>query len=182
VHASDFDLSIDSSFELLNYLDTIAHNPFEKVEFTGVDVTATVEDTVQEYLITDVLVCVQGDCSDSEEITAFPGDTLDLSITLTPSDGSETELVEMSLTIPQRMRFGGEIEITGGSGDCFEDCGPSSEAESFTELLRSLRQVPKNNVLNATLLSFSGRVRDQQQAVFDRVVSGSVFVFVDLRG
>lgn len=183
VHTSDFDISIESSFELLMYLDSIANNPFERVEFTSVQATASLEETVQEYSLTEVLVCRGGVCRDTDQISAFPGQTIDLLATLTPSDGSEPELVELSVTIPPRMRFGGEIEVAGGSGDCFEgECGPAQEPDSLSELLRSLRRAPTNNTLTASLRSFSGRVRDKESAVFDRVVRGSEFIFVDLGG
>jgi hypothetical protein len=183
LHTSDFDLSIESSFELLLALDAIANNPFEKVHFTSVQVIATVEETVLEYRLSNLLVCRHGRCRDTNQISAFPGETIDLVATLTPSDGSEPELAELSVTIPRSMRFGAELEVTGGGGECFEgECGGAEEADSFDGLLRSLRRVPKNNVLTATLRSFSGRVRDQEQAVFDQVVHGSEFVFVDLGG
>jgi hypothetical protein len=183
LYTSDFDISFESIFELENALFEIANNPFERVEFTGLQATGSVEDTVQEYTLTDVLVCVEGRCRDRRVISAFPGETIDLLATLTPSDGSEPELVELALKIPRGMRFGGEIEITGGAGDCFEgECGPSGEVDSFGELLRSLRRAPTNNVLTASLRSFSGRVRDNDEAVLDRVVRGSEFISVDLSG
>ena len=180
---SDFDISFESILELENALFEIANNPFEKVEFTGVQATASVEDTVREYTLTDVLVCAAGRCRDRRMVSASPGETIDLLATLTPSDGSEPELVELALRIPRGMRFGGEIEITGGAGDCFEgECGPAGEPDSFGELLRSLRRAPTNNVLTASLRSFSGRVRDKDEAVLDRVVRGSEFISVDLGG
>jgi hypothetical protein len=183
VHTSDFDISIESSFELLNYLDTIANKPFERVQFTSVVAAATLDETVQEYSLTRVQVCRGGVCRDRHQISAFPGQTIDLLATLTPNDGSEPELAELSLTIPAGMRFGGEIEVTGGAGDCFEgECGPTGEPESFSELLRQLRRAPTNDTLTATLRSFSGRVRDKDSVDFDRVVRGSAFVLVDLGG
>ena len=181
VHTSDFDISIDSSFELLMYLDTIANNPFERVQFTSVEAAATLEETVREYTLTRLQVCRGGVCRDRDQISAFPGQTINLLATLTPNDGSELELADLSLTIPAGMRFGGEIEITGGTGDCFE-CVSTKEPESFDALLRQLRRAPTNDTLTATLRSFSGRVRDKDSVDFDRVVRGSAFVLVDLGG
>lgn len=188
MHTSEFDVSIDSAFELLLHLDVIANNPFERVHFTGVQATASVQDTVQEYNLTGLLVCVRGRCRDVGEVTAFPGATIGLIATLTPSDGSEAEVVELSVTIPPRARFGVEIEVAGGgeSGGCIpgeEECELGANVDSFPALLRALRRQPTNNVLVAKLRSVvNGRVRDREDAVFDKVVHGSRFVFVNLGG
>ncbi len=176
--ASDFDLSIDSSFEMLIALDSIANNPFERVHFTGVQVTASVQDTVEDYVLTDLLVCSRAGCFDDEEVFARRGDTLDLIATLTPSDGSEAELVELSVTLPARGRFL-ELEVSGGGDTCFEgECDGVGEVDSFPQLLRALRRQPTGNVLTAKLRSGNGRVRDRDAAVLDRVVHGFAFAFV----
>jgi hypothetical protein len=183
VYASDFDISFESSFEVANFLATIDSNPFEKVKFTSTRISASLEETVHEYRLTDLRVCRGGVCRDTEEVTASPGQTIRLRATLTPNDGSEPELVDLEVTVPSGMRFGGEIEVTGGGGECFEgDCGSAGQAESFEDLLRSLRGTPTNNTLTASLRSLSGRVRDKDTASFDRVVRGSEFVFVNIRG
>jgi hypothetical protein len=182
LYTSDFDLSIESSIELLSALDSIAFNPFEKVHFTSVEATASVQEEVDDYELTDVKVCRNGVCRTKEEISAFPGQTIALQATLTPNDGSEAQLVDLSVTIPPGMRFGAEIEVTGGSGDCFEgECGASGDVESFNDLLWSLRRQPANNVLTATLRSgLSGKTRDKDNFVADKVVHGSRFIFVNL--
>jgi hypothetical protein len=186
MYTSDFDLSIESSLELVNALDLIANNPFEKVHFTSVQATASVQETVDEYALTDVKVCRFGVCRTKDEISAFPGETIHLLATLTPSDGTDPQEVELSLTIPPRMRFAAEIEVTGGAGDCFEgECGPGAGAdvESFDDLLWSLRRQPTNNVLTATLRSgLTGRARDKDNVSFEKVVRGSRFIFVNLGG
>jgi hypothetical protein len=184
MYASDFDLSIESSFELLNNLYLIADNPFERVEFTGVQANATVQEDVQAYTLTGLLACVEGFCTDEEEISAVPGATIDLLATLTPSDGSEPLIEELSVTVPPRMRFAAEIEVTGGAGECFEgECELEGDVDSFNDLLWALRRQPANNVLTAKLRSaLTGRTRDRESTVLEQVVRGSAFIFVDLGG
>jgi hypothetical protein len=185
VHTSDFDLSIESSLELVNALDLLANNPFEKVHFTSVQATASVQEEVDDYELTDVKVCRFGVCRTKEEISAFPGETIHLLATLTPSDGSEPQEVELSVTIPPRMRFA-EIEVTGGAGgDCFEgECGGGAElsdVDSLDDLLWALRRQPRNDVLTATLRSgVTGKARDKDSVSFEKVVRGSWFIFVNV--
>ena len=184
MYTSDFDLSIESSLELVNALDLLANNPFEKVHFTSVQATASVQETVDEYELTDVKVCRNGVCRTRDEISSFPGETIDLLATLTPSDGSEPQEVELSLTIPPGMRFAAEIQVTGGAGECFEgECGLEGDVESLDDLLWALRRQPANNVLTATLRSgVTGRTRDKDNVSFEKVVKGEQFIFVNLGG
>jgi hypothetical protein len=185
VYTSDFDLSIESSLELVNALDQIVNNPFEEVHVTSVQATASVEETVDDYELTDVKVCRRGVCRTKDEISAFPGETIHLLATLTPSDGTEPQEVELSLTIPRGMRFAAEIQVTGGAGDCFEEeCGgTATDVDSFDDLLWSLRRQPANNVLTATLSSaVTGKARDKDNFSFEKVVHGSQFIFVNLGG
>ena len=76
LYTSDFDLSIESSLELVNALDQIVNNPFEEVHVTSVQATASVEETVDDYELTDVKVCRRGICRTKDEISAFPGETI----------------------------------------------------------------------------------------------------------
>jgi SpoIVB peptidase S55 len=183
---SEYDLSIDSTLELWSYLNILKYNPFERIKFTGVEATASVEDTVDEYTLTRVLVCRRGVCRNTDQVSASPGQTIALRAVLTTSDGSATETVDFMLTVPSSARRGGIIEVAGAP-DYFdyclfdEECGTGANVESFDQLLRRLRHQRVNNVLTAQLrLGYRFAVKDWQREVEDRVVRGSKRICVSL--
>jgi hypothetical protein len=187
LYTSQYDLSIESTLELLSEMETIKYNGFEKVRFTGVNATASVRDVVDEYTVTALLVCRSGVCRDVDKIAAYPGQTIHLRAVLTPSDGTEDELADFSLTVPSNARNGGIIGVAGAPeyfDFCFfEECGEEvgSNVDSFDELLRSLRRQKTNNVLTATLRTGPRlRISDRENAVFDRVVRGEDRICVSL--
>jgi hypothetical protein len=102
VYASDFDISFESSFEVANFLATIDSNPFEKVKFTSTRISASLEETVHEYRLTNLHVCQRGVCRDTGEVNASPGQTIRLRATLTPNDGRSAN----SSTSRSRSRAG----------------------------------------------------------------------------
>jgi hypothetical protein len=185
LYTSPWDISIESSLELWSYLDIIQHNSFERVKFTGVEATASLEDTVNEYTLTSVLVCRRGVCRDVDHISAYPGQTIQLQAVLTPSDGSEVQTVDFALTVPSTARRGGIIDIEGAP-DYFDyclfgGCGDESKADSFDELLDTLRHQRVNNLLSARLkLGYRLAVRDWQREFLDQVVRGSKRICVSL--
>lgn len=185
MYMSEFDLSIESSFELLDELETIAFNPFEKVKFTGVDATASVEDVPKSYELTSLLVCRRGICEQTDALRARPGQTIKLRATLTPSDESEPETVDLAFTIPDNARAGALIEVgaPGPPDFCFAPDECSKVVGSFSQLLRVFRRHQSNNVLLGTLRSGRrGGVKQREATVLDRVVLGNKHVTVFLPG
>lgn len=184
-YTSDFDLSIDSSIELLDELYTFTFNPFDKVKFTGVEATASVEDVPKSYELTSLLVCRRGICEETSRIRAERGQTINLRAILTPSDGSEPETVDLSFTIPPRMHAGGLIQVgaPGLPSFCFAPDECSKVVESFEQLVRVYRRHPSNNVLTGTLRGgYRGGVKQRTATVFDQVIVGSKWVSVFLPG
>jgi hypothetical protein len=185
MYASDFDLSIDSSTDVFSDLETLASNPFEKVKFTGVDATASVEDTVNRYELTDLLVCRRGICQHDNTLFARRGQTIRLKAILTPSDGSDAEEVDFAFTIPRRAKAGALIEVGAANFPpfCFAPERCPTVVNSFSGLLRVLRRQATNNLLRGTLRAgFAGRVKQRQNEYFDRVVVGSEFITIFLPG
>lgn len=185
-YVSDFDLSFESSFELLDELDLISFYPFEKVAFTGVEATANVEDTVRSYELVDVLVCRAGSCQHEDVVFSRPGKTLSLRAVLRPSDGTEDELVNFQLTIPRRARAGGLIAV-GGPNGCI-GAGEEGACEvkipgTFPALVKFLRRQQMNNVLTARLrVGPHAMVRDREDFPLDQVVRGSIGIPVFFPG
>jgi hypothetical protein len=186
LYTSEYDLSIESAIEMWIDLDLMQYNPFEKIHFTGVQATASVQDTVNEYTISALRVCRRGVCEETDRIPARPGQTIHLQAVLTPSDGSEDELVDLSLTVPSDARFGGLVTVEGapeGLEFClYDECG-ASNVDSFDKLLKSLKRQRANNVLMAKLRTGSRlKIQDKESAVFDRVVRGRQVICLSIGG
>jgi hypothetical protein len=182
MYISDFDISGDSVFDFLGDLETLSFNPLEKVTFTGVDVTGTIEDTVKTYDLTALLVCRQGICIDTDTTFAKRGQTVRVKAVLTPSDGSAVKKIPFTFTVPRHARAGGLIEIGPASTPrfCFAPQRCRNAISSFDGLLRFLRKQPSNNTLRGTFRSGDfGRLSAQDDELLDRVVFGrkSVTVF-----
>ena len=93
MYVSESDLSFDSAFEIYGELLAIANFPNEKIEFTGVDATINLEETVHDYELEKLLWCHGGTCEKVRSIRAFPGDRLKFRAILKPSDGSPNQKV-----------------------------------------------------------------------------------------
>ena len=182
MYISDFDISGDSVFDFLGDLETLSFNPLEKVTFTGVDVTGTIEDTVKTYDLTALLVCRQGICIDTDTTFAKRGQIVRVKAVLTPSDGSAVKKIPFMFTVPRHARAGGLIEIGPARTPrfCFAPQRCRNAISSFDGLLRFIRKQPSNNTLRGTFRSGDfGRLSAQDDELLDRVVFGrkSVTVF-----
>lgn len=182
VYASDYDISIESAYELYNQLYFLYYNDFEEIEFTGVDVTGTVDDEVRQYRIKKVLVSKNGKSfRDVRSIRVRPGAALDLKVKLLRYDRDVKRIVEMSLTVPKDARRNGYIEISGGSSGeefyCFyeDECGGSKKANTFEDLIDALENSPKNNELRARL-RIGRRNADSDYEILNRVVGGHDYI------
>jgi hypothetical protein len=175
MYVSEFDLSFESAFEILGELETIANYPNEKVEFTSLEATINLEETVRQYELLKVLSCRHGSCDRVNRIRANPGATLKFRAILKPSDGSPNQKVNFQLTIPPSARGGAAVTVGGGSGcNPFFGTGCSfNTPDTFDDLLASFEGQP-NNVLVAQLLTGRrGKVSDEVDTVKDQVISGS---------
>ena len=188
--ASHWDISEQSVEELASFLYILFANRFEEIEFTGVHVSAAVEEEIKEFRISRVLVATgRGRYRPVKRVRAVPGSVVRLLVSLAADESPRARTVKMRLRIPRRAGRGGMIEITGGrfGGDelfclfepeeCGEEFGP--RVKSFDQLLRLLRTQPRNNVLVAALrMGPRGRVVARDRESLDRVVRGYRYVDV----
>lgn len=179
-YASDFDISIDSTFEFFSHLSQLLDNEFEDVEFTSVEVNPTVDDEIRRLKIDRVLVSVNGGAyRQSKRVEVTPSDRIGLRIVMREGEEGTERTAEMLLKLPRALPKRGVIEVTGGvrggNFDCLfipEECvGSEGEVQSFDGLLASLQDSPTNDQLNATL-EFGGFVSDQEITQLDQVVGG----------
>ena len=182
VYASEFDITFESAFEILGNLHTLLGNDFEEVEFTGVDIDATMKEDVELYRIHDVLVSLNdGDYLERRRLRARPGDTIGMQVILVNFEETEERIVELAITLPPKTRGEKIIEVTGGGAgggneECFffgENCESDEEVDSLPALIEALENSPHNNELLARLRGGRrSKVTAQDGEVLEQVVSG----------
>jgi hypothetical protein len=178
---SDFDISFESLFELEGQLFTLFNNDFEEIEFTGVDVAATIHEEVRQYTIADVLVARNnGAFRDSKRLNVRSGDTVRLRVELEPYDGTATKTVDLAVKVPKKLSgrqilqvrganlFGGELFCFFES-DCADEYG--NKIEDFDDLVEALENQSKNNQVRALILG-RRKIVARDAAEMDLVVLG----------
>lgn len=194
LYSSESDITFESILELDEYLFRLSSTDLEDVEFTSVDITASVTSDVNRYDLRTLESRVGGGIyKQTKVLKVKPGQRVHLRATLEPSDGSPDVTVELSLKLPENLGGVGEIGVSGGGSGglfCFEDgcnyegSGPgNAEALTFDDLLDQLATASTNNELTATLRSGRRlRVTAESSAVLDRVISGSKRLRLKVKG
>ena len=186
LYSSRFDISIESSVEVLNQLSRLLNNRFTEIDFTSVELDATVEEGRSGYRIAKVLHKTRGGFKGGRIARVRPGSTLKLRVMLDGIGGSPNRTVSLKVNVPRNFRSG-FMEIQGGSSGgsfaCFEEFGPCSsrtgKVDSFEDLIETLEKAPKGNDLSATLSIPRSKKQRTDTARLDGVVSG--FRFLSLR-
>jgi hypothetical protein len=122
-----------------------------------------------------------GDYLERRRLKARPGDIIGMQVILTDFEETEERVVELAITLPDKIRGESLIEITGGSAggageECFffgENCETSEEVDSLSALITALEDAPHNNELMARLRGGrKSKVLAQDVEVMEQVVSG----------
>jgi hypothetical protein len=184
-HVSDFDISIDTGFELWMKLAAIDENPLEDVRITNVEMKAWVEDRVKQYTISKVLVSQgRGKYREVRSVHAPARSLLKLRIVLLSSPEKTRKTLDMTLRVPGAARRGGVIEIAGAPPPqpiCFpeEPCEGGPVVDTFDKLLRALSP-RRNNVLVSKLrVGYPTAVYDRKVLYLDRYVRGSKLLMLN---
>jgi putative cell wall-binding protein len=162
VFASDYDIGVESIFEMWSMLDTVRFNDFVEVEIDDVAIVGELEEAVRRVRIADVAVSVDGGEHLPPEAVepVRPGSTIDLRIHLV---GKGTDrVVDLELVVPADAVEFAQIVVTGGAaGELFVDGGilngeppGSGVIASFEDLLTALEEQPQHNDLVARFLSY----------------------------
>jgi hypothetical protein len=178
---SDYDIAYDSVFELEEQLFTLFYNEFDEVDFTGVDVDATVHGEVRQYAIGDVSVARNGGAfKKTKHLSVRPGDTVNLRVVLEPYDGSADKSVDLSMKIPKKARGPQVLQIRGGNiygggvfcffdSDCSDEYG--NKIDDFDALIEALENQSKNNQVRALMFG-RRKLTARAEADMDKVVLG----------
>jgi hypothetical protein len=160
-HASNYDLSTESLFEVALHAQLLHDNPFEEVRVTSVDYEASAG---APYRALEILSNrLQYQDADGEWVDAsggillVPGTALRLRIALREFR-SDVRYVEVDLDIPGDAYGYGELEVSSGQmeGDIWEcmwdpEACPGGPTESFDSLLDQIASGPRSDELTVTL-------------------------------
>lgn len=186
LYSSDYDISIESSVEVLNQLSSLLNNRFTEIDFRSVELDATVEDGRSGYRIGRVLhKTKRGDFKGGRRVRVRPGSTLTLRVILRRITGGADRSVTLKVDVPRNFRSG-FLSVQGGSPSgsffCFEELGgcssPTGKVDSFDDLIDTLEDAPKGNDLSATLTVGRSRKQRTDTKRLDEVVGGSRFLLV----
>jgi SpoIVB peptidase S55 len=178
---SDYDIAYDSVFELEEQLFTLFYNEFDEVDFTGVDVDATVHGEVRQYAIGDLSVARNGGVfKKTKHLSVRRGDTVNLRVVLEPYDGSADKSVDLSVKIPKKARGPQLLQIRGGNiygggvfcffdSDCSDEYG--NKIDDFDALIKALENQSKNNQVRALMFG-RRKLTAHDEADMDQVVLG----------
>jgi hypothetical protein len=185
IYASEFDISVDSSFELADELFAIGFFRQKGVSVDDVFLNGEVEGAVRKLEILRVLVWRNGQYRPvGQEIRARPGSLLRLRIVLRRFEDGRRQNARFAVRMPRNLSDGAFLEITGGAGG--GECGPEGcEGDeflipaTFDALLDQLAARPRNNVLSVILRAGPRmRVRSTQTRLFTQVVDGQRMIFI----
>lgn len=177
VFASQWDVTIESIWEMYEYLYRIVDNPYEAVTVGSVHVDGTVSAAYNAEQIDKVQVR-QPDGTwvtpgEKSQVVAVAGQPLQVRVLLTHYRSTSDRTVQLELAVPSGMAGGyGRAYVTGGGGRS------GKKVTDFATLLSGLRARPKNNEVTALLTlekqTPSGRkTRTVQASVAnDKVVDG----------
>jgi hypothetical protein len=188
-YVSDFDISFDSLWDFERHLFTLEQNRFEEIQFTGVDVTAEVEDELRLYQVKNVKVARNGGTFRTVKfLNVRRGDLIRMRVTLEPFDSAPNRVVDLSLRVPGSARGSQTLQVRGSrafgggvfcffSSRCTDETG--KKIESLDELITALENESRNDELRATI-GRGRRVKARTSTLLDQVVRGgkSIELFV----
>jgi SpoIVB peptidase S55 len=182
MYNSEYDISFDSLWELQEQMFMLEANGFEPIEFTGVDVSATVDEELHQYTIKEVRAGVSGEgLRKTRRLRVRPGDVVKIRVTLEPLEGAEDRVVDLSVRVPRGLRGNANLTIRGGNlyggaffcyfaTNCKDEVG--NDIESFDELIAAMESSSKNNEVRAQIETGRRRVKASDSEALDQVVRG----------
>jgi SpoIVB peptidase S55 len=164
--ASRFDITFDSTFELLDFLSLLQAQPFEEVRFSDVTITASADELFRRYRIDKVLQRTGPNrfvqVSSRRPVRVRAGAALGIRVWLAPyKDRGGPLRLDVAFRVPGgRAGSLGTLEVVGGASAFSEDtfclfdpdaCGEEGGVRSFAQVVQALGRQPRNNQLLATM-------------------------------
>jgi SpoIVB peptidase S55 len=163
--ASQFDVSFEAIFELLDFLAIVEANPFTDVRFGTVGMVASADsETFQRYDLKKVQQLRSNRWVDATTIRIKAGVTLNVRLVIgSYRDRLPVLNVDLAYRIPRdKAGAHGVLDVTGGLTNFNDDiffclfdpaaCATSGGTDTLGKLMEKLKARPRNDQLNATLV------------------------------
>jgi SpoIVB peptidase S55 len=184
--ASQFDISFQSIFELLDFLSVIQAQSFEEVHFSKVAITASADELYRRYRIEKVLQRTGPnryvEVTSRRPIRVKAGAVVVIRVQLGPfkQRGGVANL-DVGFRIPRdRAGSRGNLAVLGGASAFSEDifclfdpdaCGEATGVKSFAQVLQVLGRQPRNDQLITTMTIDPARGKPGSRPSVTRKVS-----------
>jgi hypothetical protein len=162
--ASQFDVSFEAIFEMLDFLAIVEANPFTDVRFGTVGQVATADsETFQRYDLKKVQQLVSNRWVDVSTIRIKAGITLNVRLVIgSYRDRLPPLNVDLAYRVPRdKAGARGVLDVVGGLTDFNDDiffclfnpeaCATSGGVKTLGQLMEKLKARPRNDQLSATL-------------------------------
>jgi SpoIVB peptidase S55 len=136
------------AWRMAEVMYALAFNDFERIQFTGVDLTGTITEDDLSARIDRIRLSspLQRQLKTRNVIRAEPGDRITVEVTLERLDGGPATVATLTLRVPRRAVGFQQVTLTGGRGRLDISRG---SVGSFNELLRELNGGDHRNDLIA---------------------------------
>jgi hypothetical protein len=154
-YADPNSISFAAADDMYGLVSELINQPFKDIKITSVDVTGTVDDTINQYRVTAVKMFKKGKWVPQKgTVVTSPGKTVYRQITLTKYRSSQTLIAKLKVKIPAGTQGSeGTLTISDGYSAGFSE----SEPKSLTALLKLLANRPTQDSLAGILLLDNGR-------------------------
>lgn len=176
-YASQWSISDDTAWVLYGQLSVLKENPFEKIAITDITTNSRLSTSYGVYTINSVAIRKAGAWTELEQDSRLrlrAGTTRRFKVSLT-SQTLGTRVLKLDVKVPLRAAGrSGSLAVVGGNswGDDFFEEGMGTTSGSFDELLKQMRNAPRNDTVIASLDLYGRDDKSLRRQV--RVSSGAV--------
>jgi SpoIVB peptidase S55 len=189
--ASQFDVSFESIFEMLDFLSIIQGQPFVEAHFSDTTITASADEVFRRYRIDKVLrktgANTYTEVNSRRPIRVRAGRTVQIRVRLTPyKNRGAVQNLDFTYRIPSdRAGSGGALQVLGGASAFSEDifclfdpdaCEGVGRVQNFSQILRRLDRQPRNDQVIATMTIDPAPRPGSRSAVIKQVGTASQVV------
>jgi hypothetical protein len=194
--ASQFDVSFESIFEMLDFLSQIQGQPLVDVHFSKVTIKASADEVFRQYQIDKVLrKTAKGTyvpVNSRTPIRVKAGGTVTLRVRLAAfKNRGVARNFNFTYRIPKnRAGSSGVFRVLGGESDFFGDsfcvfepgaCGGAGGAKSFSQILKALGGRQRNDQVIATMIIGPARGKPGSKPAVTKLVRTATQVVTGAR-
>ncbi len=170
VHASEYDITFESAWDVIMALYTLEYNGVEDITITSVDVDSELTRVYDHYEVAKVEQRANrtwNELTRRSRVLVKPGKRAKFRVTLESPDSGTMRVVKQMRVPRYAEGMRGSLQVTGGNSYYDEDDfffwyfeDESSSKKTFEEVLDKLQDAPRNDevLVNLDFRDFRGKV------------------------